>query len=355
MNDPDPIPLLQELVRLPSVSGREEPALAGLKAFLERHGLEPRIDGRNLVLTIGDPDGRTLLLNGHIDTVPVGPGWTRDPYGARVEGDRLFGLGANDNKASVAALACAVIHLSREELPGRVIFAATCDEETGGDGLEWLLPRLPELSAAVLSEPTDFRVAVAQRGLVRLTAKVVGRTAHASRPGEGVNAVHLALEDLARLREIDLSGEHPLLGAATLQVTLLAGGTAANMLPGECTFTADGRPTPARDNAFFEREIRKALQHAEILALKTRMTPVVCPGDSAVARAALAATGTDEVVALGGVSDLFHVRDLPAVVVGPGTHDQSHQPDESVSIDAVRRAVPVYEEIAIRTLSERKP
>jgi acetylornithine deacetylase len=352
MSPTDPIPLLADLVRASSVSGAEEPALDVLAAWLSEHGVESRILGRNLVAETGGAERPVLLMNAHIDTVPAGPGWTRDPHSAEIEDGRLHGLGANDNKASLAAMAVAFVGLSGSDLPGRAILAATCDEETGGDGLEWLRPQLPEIDQAVLSEPTDFRVAIAQRGLVRLTARATGRTAHASRPWEGVNAVHLALDDIARLRAIDLSGDHPLLGPATLEVTALEGGTAANVLPGSCVFTADGRPTPLHDNEEYEREIRTAIRHSEIEVLKARMTPVVAPADSAVCRAALAATGTTEPVALGGVSDLFHVRDLPAAVVGPGTHDQSHSPDESVSVEAVRRAVPVYARIAEETLRE---
>lgn len=348
----DPIPLLERLVRAPSVSGAEEPALAALAAWLSDRGVAPEILGRNLVATRGPADAPTLLLNAHIDTVPVAPGWTRDPYAATIEGDRLFGLGANDNKGSLAAMAAAFAAAAPDGLPGRLVLAATADEETGGEGLEWLRPRLGRIDQALLSEPTDFRTAIAQRGLVRLTARVTGRSAHASRPWEGRNAIHLALEDLARLREIDLSREHPLLGRATLETTKVSGGTAANMLPGECVFTVDGRPTPEHDNAYYEREIRAALRHAEIEVLRARMTPVVCPADSAVVRAALAATGEAAPVALGGVSDLFHVRDLPAAVLGPGTHDQSHQPDESISISAVRRAVGVYRRLAREVLME---
>jgi acetylornithine deacetylase len=350
MNAPDPIPLLADLVRIPSVSGSEERAIDFLAGWLAERGVESRVLGRNLVAEIGD--GPTLLLNAHIDTVPAGPGWTRDPHDGEIEGDRLHGLGANDNKGSLAAMAATFVALAAAPPPGRVILAATCDEETGGDGLEWLRPRLPRIDQAVISEPTDFRVAIAQRGLVRLRARARGRTAHASRPWEGKNAIRLAHEDVGRLLAIDLSGEHPLLGRATLEVTLIEGGTAANVLPGDCVFTADGRPTPVHGNEEYEREIRSALVHSEIEVLKRRMEPVVAPADSAVARAALAATGTDAPVALGGVSDLFHVRDLPAVVVGPGTSDQSHSPDESVSVTAVRRAVDVYRRIAVDTLEE---
>ncbi len=348
----DPVPLLADLVRAGSVSGREEPALLVLEAWFLDHGVPTRRHGRNLVVEVGAAPRPAVLLNAHIDTVPAGPGWTRPPLAAAIEGDRLFGLGANDNKASAAAMACAMADLAASPPAGLVVFAATCDEETGTEGLEKLRASLPALDAAVVSEPTALRVAVAQRGRVRVTARAVGRAAHASRPWEGRNAIRLALDDVARVLALPWPRIHPLLGPATLEITQVSAGTAPNVIPGECAFTLDGRTTPLHDNDEFEAAIRGALRHSVVEVLRRRMTPVVMPADSAVARAALAASGTAEPVALGGVSDLFHVRDLPAVVLGPGTSEQSHAPDESVSLPATRRAAEVYLDLVRRYFGE---
>ncbi|MCU0728149.1 MAG: M20/M25/M40 family metallo-hydrolase [Planctomycetes bacterium] len=335
-----------------SVSGSERRALEVLADWLTERGAKSRLDGRNLVAETGRASRPALLLEAHVDTVPAAPGWTRDPFGAAVEGDRLFGLGAGDNKASVAAMAAAFVALGRDPPPGRAIFAATCDEESGGEGLEKLRGRLPTLDAAVVSEPTALHVALAQRGLVRVTARATGRAAHASRPWQGVNALRLAHEDLGRILAIEFPRLHPLLGRATLEPTLISAGTASNVLPGECTFTLDGRPTPLHDNAEFERAIREAIRNSRIEVFVARKPPVVMPDDSAVARAFLAASGQPRPVALGGVSDLFWVRDIPSVVFGPGDPECSHTADESVSLAATRRAAEVYRAAAESTLSE---
>jgi acetylornithine deacetylase len=348
----DPVPLLASLVREPSVSGSEQRALAVLVDWLAARGVPSRVEGRNLVAEVGSGVRPTLLLQAHIDTVPASPGWTRDPFGALVEGDRLFGLGAGDNKASVAAMAAAFVALRRDPPPGRALFAATCDEESGGEGLEKLRPSLPPLDAAVVSEPTALGVALAQRGLVRVTARATGRAAHASRPWQGINALRLALDDISRVLAIPFPREHPLLGRATLEPTLISAGTASNVLPGECLFTFDGRPTPLHDNAEFEREIRAAIRNSRIELFVARKPPVVMPADSAVARAFLSASGHPDPVALGGVSDLFWVRDVPSVVFGPGDPPQSHTPDESVSLSATRRGAEVYLAAASSTLRE---
>ncbi len=342
----DTVALLKALVAVPSPSGSEEAAQSVLAAALRAAGLEPRTEGRNLWAEAGS--GRpSLLLNAHIDTVPPSSRWTRDPHRPDEIDGRLFGLGSGDDKASVAAMAAATARWAREGTGGTVVFAATCDEETGGDGLETLRRSLPLVEAAVIGEPTGLRVATAQKGLIRIEAVAEGRAAHAARPHQGENAIYKALEDVRRLLELRCVREHPLLGLPTLQVTQIRGGVARNVVPPDCTFTVDVRTTPHYDNDWFVIELRRRIR-SQIPVLRARMTPVETRGDDPIVGAALAATGTAGPVAFGGVSDLFHVRDLPGVVLGPGDPEQSHQADESVPLDQVRRAPDVYFDLARR-------
>jgi len=342
----DPLALLRELVAAPSVSGSEGPALDRLEAALRGAGLEPRRSGRNLWTAAGE--GRpTLLLNAHVDTVPPSDSWTRDPFRPEVAEGRLYGLGSGDDKASVAAMAAAVASLSKERFGGTVVFAATCDEETGGEGLEVLRRELPPADAAVIGEPTNLRVATAQRGLIRIEAVAEGKPAHAARPHQGVNAIYRAVEDIQRLREMTFSKEHPLLGRPTVTVTQVQGGVSRNMVPPSCRFTVDVRTTPDYDNDFFVPELRRRIR-SQIPTLKARMIPVETRADDRLVEAALEATGTKDPVGFGGVSDMFHVRDLPCVVLGPGEPEQSHRADESVPLAQVTRAAEVYRALVLQ-------
>ena len=336
----DPVELTVRLVETPSVSGGEHAVVGLIEQGLRDLGLRPTVSGRNVWCAVDGrrPGGRTLLLEAHIDTVPPSEQWTRDPWRATREDGRVHGLGSNDTKGGAAAMICAVAEVARtRDFGGRLLFAATCDEETGGEGLEALRPELPPITGAVICEPTTLRVATCQRGLMRVVVACHGRSAHAARPWQGVNAIELAMADLAALRTIEAPDEHPLLGRATLTPTLIEGGVKSNVVPPVCRYTLDGRPTPTYPNTRWEQR--------EIEVFRARMTPVeTAPGDPLV-QAALAAAGTGGPVAFGGVSDLFHVRDVPGIVLGPGRPEQSHQADEWVEEEQVRAAVHVYRDL----------
>lgn len=353
----DVVELLSRMVSIPSVSGSEQQLVGFLAAQMRHFGLETFVSGRNTWCRVEGkrPGSRTLLLQAHCDTVPAGETWTVDPWRAKrlpppedapEVGERLQGLGSNDTKGGGAAMLEVVRRMSEDrDFAGTLLYAATCDEETGGEGLEVLRPELPPITAAVIAEPTQLRVATAQRGLMRIVVRCEGQSAHASRPWQGVNAIELAIADIERLRAIPAPELHPLLGKSTLTVTMIDGGVRSNVLPPVCRFTLDGRPTPTYPNEWWLDRIREVVE-GELEVVRARMTPVETPEDDPLVSAALAATETDEPIPFGGVSDLFHVRDVPGIVLGPGLPTQSHQADEWVPLDQVRRAVDVYEALA---------
>jgi acetylornithine deacetylase len=350
----DVLDLAAELVRIPSVSGDEAAVVARIRDVLAGWALAPKVSGRNVWCAVEGArgPGRTLLLQAHVDTVPSSSEWTRDPWDAERAAGRIHGLGSNDTKGGCAAMMHAVRDLaSARDFAGTLVLAATCDEETGGQGLEALRPELPPLTGAVIAEPTELRVAAAQRGLMRIVVRVEGRAAHAARPWQGVNAIERAMEDLAAVRAIPHEREHPLLGRATCTPTLVEGGTKANVVPSLARFTLDVRPTPEYPNAWWAEQVPAALRHGEVELLRGRMVPVTTDPADPLVRAALAATGTAVPVAFGGVSDLFHVRDVPGIVLGPGLPEVSHTADEWVEEAQVARAVSVYRELARSYLS----
>jgi acetylornithine deacetylase len=353
------VELLRSLVRRPSVSGGEEAVRDALLAWLGERGVPARAVGRNVVAEIppdsrggaGAGGDRGLLLLSHYDTVPVGPGWTRDPYDAAVEDGKVFGRGSNDAKSSVAAMAAAAAAVDRARLRGRLVLALVCDEETGGLGVEALMgtkgggPRtMPAFTASVVGEPTGLDVCPGQRGLLRASVTARGRSCHASRPWEGVNAVDLAARDVLAVHAIEMPRENALLGRATLVATMVSGGTRPNVLPGECVIELDGRPTPEYDNETMIGLLRRAV--AGTVDVKSRrFEPVAFDPSSEIVRVAKAASPTGRVRGFGGVSDLFHVRQVPGVVLGPGTSAASHGPDEWVAVEQVEAAVVAYAKV----------
>jgi acetylornithine deacetylase len=341
--------LLSALVRIPSVSGEEAALRDEVVGWLHGKGLSAVGSGRNVLATIdgapGSDPARGLLLLTHIDTVPVGPGWTRDPYDGAVEDGRVFGRGSNDAKSSVAAMMLAAAALARAPLSGRLVCAFVCDEETGGEGIEKLKAALPPFTASVVGEPTGLDVCPGQRGLLRATVVERGRSCHASRPWEGENAVDLAARDVLAIHALAFPKEDPFLGKATIAATVIRGGTRPNVIPGACEIEVDGRPTPQYDNETMIRMLREAVR-GEVLVRSRRFEPVSSDPASEIVRVAQEANPNGRVRGFGGVSDLFHVRHVPGVVLGPGTSDKSHAPDESVEVSQVERAAEIYARIA---------
>lgn len=335
-----PLEVLEDLVRIESPSGREERAADYLRALVPG----AIVSGRNVWAVRGE-GSPTLLLNSHTDTVPATPAWTKPPFDALNEDGKLYGLGVSDAKACVVGQLFAFLNARVPK--GTLVWSATCDEETGGQGLEVLARDLPRPDASVIGEPTDMQPCIGQRGLLKLEVVAKGRAGHASRPHQGDNAIYRAARAALAIEALNekIDPDDSLLGKATLCATLIAGGTRSNVIPPECRFTVDGRSTPNVDNEALIRMVRQVLSRdpqVEVTAKSGRFHPVLTPESARIVQVALAASAGSRARAFGGVSDLFHVRDCPGIIIGPGVPDQSHQADEHIAIEKFERGVEVY-------------
>jgi acetylornithine deacetylase len=331
------IPFLQRLVQAPSVSGAEEPAVAEWASFAESMGLRPVIRDRNVWVDWRQNDGPAILLNSHTDTVKAGPSWTRDPWDGALEDGQVHGLGANDAKGCVVAQLGALLLLRAAGFEGNVVVCASCQEETGGEGMEVIARDiLPRYDAALIGEPNNFAVAAGQRGLVKGLLEIPGRRAHASRPWQGENAIHRAARVIQRIEapHLNVPGD---LTRATAQVTLIEGGTQSNVLPDRCVLTVDCRTTPEFDNEAMIAHLSEAAasEGGTFSVRSARFRPVQTATDEPLVQAALAETGTGAPTVFPSVCDLFWVSHVPALVMGPGRPERSHQADEFVRVDEV--------------------
>ena len=342
----EPGALLESLVAIPSVSGSERALADHLEGLLAQEGLAPRRLGDNLHLELGSRGPRLLLVS-HLDTVPPCDGWSSDPFQPRWHGDRLFGLGANDAKGCVAALALAALALRERAaaLPVRLVFAFVTGEEMGGEGIQQLLPALGPLDAAVVGEPTGLTVCTAQRGMLILRCTARGAAAHVAHAHLGENAVHKAARDIGRVEAMRFE-PHLLLGEARAQVTVIAGGLAKNQVPDNCEFFIDVRSTPNLDHAAVTAEI-SALLESEVEVFSDRYRPVDTEPNQPVVRAALAAAGTQGGTGSATTSDWAHLAHLPAVKAGPGDTHRSHRPDEWLSRKELLAGAAFYEKLAV--------
>ncbi len=332
--------LLCELVAIRSESGGESAIAAHLEGVFSGLGWEPRRSGRNVYAVLGS-GAPTLLLNSHTDTVPAGEEWTRPAFSAVREGGRVYGRGANDAKGPLCAMILAAAQAYSQDAPkGRVIVAATCEEEISGAGLSALLSELPRPDAAVVGEPTGLAPAVAQKGLLILSINEKGRGAHAAWGG-GENAVLKAARSVQALSEIRFDKVHPLLGRPSLEVTQIEGGTRHNVIPDRCRLTVDVRTTPAYEPEEIVEMVRAKVS-GEIEVRSKRLKAMDTDPAHPIVRAALAASPGCAAFGSPTVSDWVFLEGIPTVKIGPGDSRRSHTPDEYIEEAELEAGVGFY-------------
>jgi len=268
--------LVADLVAIDSVNPDLVPGGAGegeiarfIAAWLERAGAEVRIDevapGRWNVIGVarGRAGGRTLLLNGHTDTVGL-DGYER-PLEPRVEGDRLYGRGSYDMKGGTAAALWACARAVELGLAGDVVVAAVCDEEFASIGTQELA-RQVRADAAIVTEPTSLGVCIAHKGFAWLEVEVAGRAAHGSQPQLGIDAIAKAGRVLTGIEELGRSlaagSGHPLLGTGSLHASLIEGGQELSSYPERCLVQLERRTVPGEDAGVVEGQVRDLVARA---------------------------------------------------------------------------------------------
>jgi succinyl-diaminopimelate desuccinylase len=381
------VELTQALVRIESVNdperGRSEAPAAELVAEQMRaFGWEPRLEevapGRpNAVAVIeGDRPGPTLLFEGHTDVVTEGPRelWSVDPFGGEIRDGRLYGRGAADMKAGVAAMLFAAQAVASGSFPGRIVVAALCDEEGMMLGAKRFcrseLARA--LDAAIVCEPEGWEICTAQKGAVRLRLDARGKMAHGAMPQHGLNTapalaafVQAADEQQRRLQAVH--GAHPTLGPTYVTPTVIQAGDPLqiNVIPETSWVGVDVRTIPGVDHgelidAFRADVARIAAETGVALTLSviddrpSTETPVDAPIVRALAAAHTAATGEDPVYGgVPGATDgtiLWRELGIDVAVYGPGGKWIAHQVDEFVEVEEIERYTEIYADAARRFL-----
>ena len=284
----------------------------------------------------GSGGGRSLLLNGHLDT--VGVAGMEAPFEPRVESGRLYGRGAYDMKGAVAAILLAAAQATG--LRGDVIVTAVADEELASTGTETALAHV-RADAAIVVEPTDLRLAIAHRGFVGFELETAGVAAHGSRPDLGVDAivkmgpVLVALEELDR--RLQSGARHALVGPASLHASLIEGGQEFSSYPARCLLTGERRTIPGETVAQVERELREIAGDAA-LRIGVSRDPFETPGDHPFVGLVGRAAGGVEHAGVPFWTDaaLIASTGIPAVVYGPAG-EGAHAAVEWVDLASLRR------------------
>ena len=224
---------------------------------------------------------------------------------------------------------------------GKVLLAATCEEEVLGQGLEKLLPALPRPDAAVVGEPTGLQAAIAQKGLLLLEVTTAGRSAHAAHGG-GVNAVEAAARDVLALSKFNIAREHAVLGRTSLHVTQISGGTSHNVIPDQCKLVVDVRTIPSVSPEEIVALVKRSVE-GQVSIRSSRLGSVETDPAHAIVRAALSARPGARPYGSPTLSDWVFLKGIPTVKVGPGDSRRSHTPDEYLEVREFEEGVEFYE------------
>lgn len=378
MSDSCVVATLSDLVRINSVNPAYQGGVgeAGVAAYVREFFQEAGIEvweqevfpGRNNVIAClpGRDRGRRILLEAHMDTVSV-EGMTIPPFEPRTAAGRIHGRGACDTKAGLAAMMHAVLalHTDRVVPSGDVWLAAVVDEEFSYRGVVKLCEGLTA-DAAIVAEPTELKLVVASKGVLRWRIVVRGRAAHSSKPHLGANAIeHMARVVMAI--ESNHAGlamkSHRLLGSATCNVGVIRGGVQVNIVPERCEIEVDRRLLPGESVGRVLADYQAMLDRLSVAhpGFEASMEPPMLvdealdtPEDAPpvrVGRLVLSELGLDDCpagVPFGCDASKLSRQGVPSVVFGPGSIDRAHSADEYVEIDQLHAALEFYRRFLTR-------
>lgn len=365
---------LAQLVALPSVSCAVPswdmpnlPVIELLANWFSELGFNTQImplaqTGKaNLIATLGSGDGG-LVLAGHSDTVPYDANrWQSDPFKLIEKDGKLFGLGATDMKGFFPVILEAVKPFLDKPLKHPLIILATADEESSMSGARALAAAgKPKARYAVIGEPTELVPIRMHKGIMMESIRVQGQAGHSSNPALGKNALDAmttVMGELINLRgELQLKYRNPgfAIQTPTLNLGCIHGGDGANRICGECELHFDLRLLPGMDN----NELREAIQRRLTPIAETSGTDIVFsslfegiepfnePADSELVKVCEKLTGnSSESVAFATEAPFMQELGMQTVVLGPGSINQAHQPDEFISIDQLEPAVKIVQEL----------
>lgn len=377
----DVVELTKELIRIRSENPPGDQRSIGdfLESKMKEIGLnvekydyeenKPNVLGR----LVGEKEKPVLMLNGHVDTVPVRDAaeWRFAPFEPTESEGKLYGRGAADMKGGLAAMICAAERIieTGPKLRGSLLVACVVDEEITGYGTKDILEKGYTADFAVVCEPNELQVQTAHKGALEFEVLTHGRAAHSSRPRQGINAIYkmskvcLALEDyLSELEKV----KHPLVGNATISVGIIEGGYKRNVVPDACRMQAERRVLPGEQWDQVKGDLEKifqklrdedqdlSLQWKVLLECDASETPACSPIVQESVKAVSKVTGKEiEPTGFGATCDMrFLVNQgrIPTVILGPGSVAQAHVENEYIETQQLVDATEIYYQVSLKLL-----
>lgn len=343
------VKLLKSIIAIGSISRDEKNRADFLQEYLEfRVPTVVRV-GNNLVSlpTNYDSTKPNLILNSHIDTVKPNESYTKNPYLPHCEHGRIYGLGSNDAGASVVSMIQSFIHLHDKDLEFNLILLLSAEEEIGGEnGILMAINKLPEYfkstsdkvrNYAIIGEPTQMKVAIAERGLIVVDGLSHGQSAHVAHD-IGDNAIYMAMRDIRKIRNIKFDRTPSLMGGVKINICQIEGGKQHNIVPDRCKFVIDIRPNDKYTNEEIV-DILDQYTESELTARSFKNKTSISPANNPLLKTAQV-LALDEFISDTG-SDWMKV-DFVSIKMGVGDSLRSHCADEYVYEAEIEEGINKY-------------
>jgi len=341
----DALELLKSLIVTQSFSKEEDPTANLLMSWLEARGIEVKRDLHNVwaVNKYFDESKPTILLNSHHDTVKPNAAYTRDPFEAKMEDGKLYGLGSNDAGGCLVGLIATFVYFyEQENLKYNFVLAATAEEEISGEnGIAYMQPILPKIDFAIVGEPTLLDLAIAEKGLVVFDGKVTGTPGHAAHIPNDKNPVFMALKDLNWFNTFEYPKISDSLGKVKMTVSQINAGKQHNVVPSELNFVVDCRVTDAYSN----QEIVEIIQEntdCDVTPRSLRLNSSFINPNHEFVKAGLKLG--KKTYGSPTLSDQCRLT-CQSVKLGPGDSLRSHSADEFIYVREVKDGVQFYIDI----------
>ena len=339
----DVIALLMQLIEIPSFSGEESATADSIQNWLDNKGVDTKRIQNNVYAFNKhfDPAKPNLLLNSHHDTVRPNKAYTRDPHKAEVIDGMLFGLGSNDAGGALVSLLGLFTHFyAMESLSYNLIIAATAEEESSGpNGLNILLKDLPEIDVAIVGEPTQMQLAIAEKGLVVFDAVVKGTAGHAAHPNND-NPIMKSVDVINWFEQLKFDRISDVLGPVKLTITQIEAGSQHNVVPSQVNMVLDVRVNESYSNQEIAEIVGQAPCEVTPRSLRLQSSsinkdhPLVIAGVGMGRNTYGSPTLSDQAA-----------LDCPSLKLGPGDSTRSHTADEFIYTNEIKEAVRIYIEL----------
>jgi succinyl-diaminopimelate desuccinylase len=356
------IELTQELVRINSENppGNEAEIAMYIKDFLDDLKISTELiefekNRLDVVASIGE--GKGMMFNGHMDTVPAGGNWKYNPFEGKIVNGKIYGRGTSDMKGGIASILAAVKNLSNEKFKRKLLLTFVADEEDLQKGSEYLIKNRKEIfrdvKYGIVAECNDLNLTIAQKGIVHLRVKFKGKAAHGSRPDLGDNAIYKAadfIQEIRKLIEQLKKRRNSILGSGTVNVGTINGGTRINVVPDFCDVKVDRRIIPGETPDYAISQIKNILKKLKLKAdieVESKRFPMQISDKLEIVKLVKSITNVKMIGSSGYDEAELYYREagVPSVTIGPGVSNQAHVANEYIPIKNLQKATKIYEKL----------